>query len=56
MTDRLGRLLLITLEAAHLDADLPVLTALRSCLNSWRDLGAVERGMERQGFDLQLTR
>jgi len=30
MTDRLGRLLLVTLEAARVDADLPVLGALRS--------------------------
>ena len=56
MTDRLGCLLLVTLEAARVDADLPVLGALRSWLNSWRGIGAVERGMAHQGFDLQLTR
>jgi len=56
MTDHLGRLLLVTLEAARVDADLPVLGALRSWLNSWRGLGAVERGMAHQGFDPQLTR
>src|SRR6266704_2038637 len=56
MTDRLGRLLLVRLEAARLDADLPVLGALRSWLNSWRGIGDVERGMARQGYDLQLTR
>ena len=56
MTDRLGRLLLVTLEAAREDADLPVLGALRSWLNSWRGIGDVERGMVRQGYDLQLTR
>ena len=56
MTDRLGRLLLVTLEAARVDADLPVLGALRSWLNSWRGIGDVERGMARQGFDLQLAR
>ena len=44
MTDRLGRLLLVTLEVARLDADLPVLDALRSWLDSWRGIGAVERG------------
>jgi len=33
-----------------------VLGALRSWLNSWRGIGAVERGMAHQGFDLQLTR
>ena len=36
VTDRLGRLLLVTLEAARIDADLPVLGALRSWLDSWR--------------------
>ena len=56
MTDRLGRLLLVTLEAARVDADLPVLGAFRSWLNSWRGIGDVERGMARQSFDLQLTR
>jgi len=56
VTDRLGRLLLVTLEAARVDADLPVLGALRSWLNSWRGIGAVERGMARRGYDLQLTR
>ncbi len=56
MTDRLGRLLLVTLEAARVDADLPVLGALRSWLNSWRGIGAVERGMAHQAYDLRLTR
>jgi hypothetical protein len=56
LTDRLGRLLLVTLDAARVDADMPVLGALRSWLNSWRGIGAVERGMAHQGFDLQLTR
>jgi hypothetical protein len=32
------------------------LHALRSWLDSWRGIGAIERGMARQGFDLQLTR
>jgi len=56
VTERLGRLLLVTLEAVRVDADLPVLGALRSWLDSWRGIGDVERGMERQGFDLELTR
>ena len=56
VTDRLGRLLLVTLEAARVDADLPVLEALRSWLDSWRGIGDVERGMARHGYDLQLTR
>ena len=33
-----------------------MLGALRSWLNSWRGIGDVERGMARQGYDLQLTR
>jgi hypothetical protein len=56
VTDRLGRLLLVTLEAARVNADLPVLGALRSWLNSWSGIGNVERGMAHQGYDLQLTR
>ncbi len=56
MTDRLGRLLLVTLEATRLDADVRVLGPLRSWLNSWRGIGDVERGMARQGSDLHLTR
>jgi len=32
------------------------LHALRSWLDSWRGIGAVERGMAHQGYDLQLTR
>jgi hypothetical protein len=56
VTDRLGRLLLVTLEATRVQADLPVLHSLRSWLDSWRGIGDVERGMARQGYDLQLTR
>ena len=33
-----------------------MLGALRSWLDSWRGMGDVERGMARQGYDLQLTR
>jgi len=32
------------------------LWALRFWLDSWSGIGDIERGMERQGFDLQLTR
>ena len=32
-------------EAARIDAGLPVGGALRSWLNSWRGIGAVERGV-----------
>src|SRR3989442_15201372 len=49
MTDRLGRLRLVTLEAARVNAALPILGALRSWLDSWRGIGDVERGMARQG-------
>jgi hypothetical protein len=45
-----------TLEVARIDAKAPVLTALRSRLDSWRGIGVVERGMAGQGYDLQLTR
>jgi len=38
VTDRLARLLLVTLEAARVNADLPVLEALRSWLDSWRGI------------------
>ena len=36
MTDRLGRLLLVTLEAARVNAELPMLAVLLSWLDSWR--------------------
>jgi hypothetical protein len=55
VTDRLGRLLLVTLEAARLDAELPVLGALRSTSPIPRQEFSHERGMARQGYDLQLT-
>ena len=56
MAERLGRLLLVTLEAARLQADAHPLPALRAWLDPWRGIGDVERGMARQGYDLQLTR
>jgi hypothetical protein len=55
MPDQLSRLLLVTLEASRLKTSLPVLDALRSWLDSWCGIGAIERGMARQGYD-QLTR
>jgi hypothetical protein len=55
VTDRLG-LLLVALEAASLRTNVHPLPALRSWLDSWRGIGDIERGMARQGFDLQLTR
>jgi len=56
--DQRGRLL----RAARGFAGLPrpsydrALRALRFWLDSWRGIGDVERGMARQGYDLQLTR
>jgi len=40
-SDHFGRLLLVTLEAARVDADLPVLRDLHAWLNSWRGICAV---------------
>jgi hypothetical protein len=51
MTDRLGCLLLVTLEAARLDAELPVHGALRAWLDSWRGALADERHRLRVGAD-----
>ena len=50
MSDPLARLLLVTLEAAQLQSQAQPLPALRSWLNSWRGIGAVERGMAHQGY------
>jgi hypothetical protein len=51
MNDRRGRLLLVALEAARLRTNAHPLPALRSWLDSWRGVGAVSVGMERQGYD-----
>src|SRR6267142_5979699 len=55
MTNRLGRLLLVTLEAARRRADAHPLPTLRTWLDSWAGIGHVAVGMHRQGYDLQLT-
>ena len=34
----------------------PVLLALHRWLDSWQGIGAIERGMARQGYDMSLTR
>ena len=39
MTHRLGRLLLVTLEATRANANLPMLVPLRSRLDSWARIG-----------------
>ncbi len=60
MLDPRGRLLLTALDFAGL---LPAsggsaveVEMLRHWLDSWPGIGAIERGMARQGYDLQLTR
>src|SRR5262249_1923889 len=55
VTDRLGRLLLVTLEAARLQAEVHPLPSLRTWLDSWASIGHIAVGMHRQGYDLQLT-
>ncbi len=58
MSDPRGRLLMVALGFAGLPRPSydRAVWALRFWLDSWRGIGDVERGMERQGFDLQLTR
>ena len=57
MTDRRARLLFVTLSCARLEWSLsPALDALHAWLDSWSGMGVIERGMARQGYDLQLTR
>ncbi len=58
MLDQRGRLLRAALGFAGLPRPSydRALWALRFWLNSWRGIGDVERGMARQGYDLQLTR
>jgi hypothetical protein len=56
--DHYGRLLVAALGFATLPRPSSdrALWALRFWLDSWRGIGDVERGMARQGYDLQLTR
>ncbi len=57
MTDRRARLLFVTRSCARLERSLsPALDALHAWLDSWSGMGVIERGMARQGYDLQLTR
>ncbi len=58
VSDQRGRLLVAALGFAGLPRPSydRALWALRFWLDSWRGIGDVERGMARQGFDLQLTR
>src|SRR3989441_6024542 len=58
VSDPRGRLLMVALGFAGLPRPSydRAVWALRFWLDSWRGIGDVERGMARQGFDLQLTR
>ncbi len=57
-TDNRRALLVAALGFARVQVqpEPPVLRTLRTWLGSWAGIGAIETGMARQGFDLQLTR
>ena len=47
----------VTLTCTQFERSLsPVLDVLHEWLDSWSGIGVIERGMARQGYDLQLTR
>src|SRR6266851_872073 len=47
----------VTLTCTRFERSLsPVLDVLHEWLASWAGIGVIERGMTRQGYDLQLTR
>src|SRR2546427_4991048 len=60
MLDSRGRLLLISLDFVGLRQEAGCsaveIQSLRRWLDSWPGVGAIERGMAHQGYDLQLTR
>ena len=60
MLDSRARLMVAAIGFLKLDApaeDMPrALVALHRWLDSWAGIGAIERGMARQGYDLSLTR
>src|SRR3989449_3857086 len=57
IADRRARLMFITLTCNRFERSLsPVLDVLHEWLDSWSGIGIIERGMARQGYDLQLTR
>src|SRR3989442_12598607 len=57
MPTRRARLMFITLTCNRFERSLsPVLDVLHEWLDSWSGIGVIERGMARQGYDLQLTR
>ena len=55
-TARQGQLLYLSLGFLGLDLPAAAMPALHAYLDSWRGIGLVERGLERQGRDLSLTR
>ena len=59
MLDPCGRLLLTALDFAGLRQgagdSAAEIQSLRRWLDSWPGVGAIERGMAHQGYDLQLT-
>src|SRR5437879_8662650 len=47
----------VTLTCTRFERSLsPVLDVLHEWLDSWSGIGIIDRGMARQGYDLQLTR
>src|SRR5437660_10703190 len=54
----LAKILVVRLRQflCRLNADLPMLGDLRTCLDSWSGIGRVAAGMARQVYHLQLTR
>ena len=60
MFDPRGRLLLTALDFAGLRREAGgsavEIQSLRRWLDSWPGVGAIERGMAHEGYDLQLTR
>lgn len=58
MSDRRRALLVAALSFAELrpPEPVPALVALRRWLGSWPGIGAIVAGMDRQGYDLELSR
>jgi len=52
---RRGQLLHFSLGFLGLDLPTAAMPALHACLDPWRGIGLIERGLERQGRDLSLT-
>jgi len=57
IANRRARLIFVTLSCTRFERSLsPVLGVLHEWLDSWAGIGVIERGMARQGYDLQPTR